>query len=162
MHEGGISTPLIAHWPGRIRPGKPLHAPCHVADIVPTLLEAAGAAPLTELGGEAMQPVQGESLLGLLSGQDWQREQPIFFEHEGNSAIRLGQFKLVRLHGQDWELYDIEADRTELHDLARGDTARAQALVRQYQDWADKTGVLDWTVALPRLLAAWDMDNAEG
>ncbi|MCL6282301.1 arylsulfatase [Ruegeria sp. 2012CJ41-6] len=162
VHEGGISTPLIAHWPKGFGSQSPRHAPCHVIDILPTILEVTGAPYLSELGGQALQRLQGESLLAALRGKDWQREQPIFFEHEGNSAIRLGQFKLVRLHGQDWELYDIEADRTELNDLISGEGARAQLLVRQYQDWADKTGVLDWNVALPRLLAAWDMDNAEG
>lgn len=162
VHEGGISTPLIAHWPGRIAAPVPLHAACHVVDILPTILEVAGAQPISELGGHGMQPLQGESLLGLLRGKEWEREQPIFLEHEGNSAIRLGQFKLVRLHGHDWELYDVEADRTELHDLIRGEPGRAKTLVAQYQDWADKTGVLDWSIALPRLLAAWQMDNAEG
>jgi arylsulfatase A-like enzyme len=75
---------------------------------------------------------------------------------------RLGQYQLVRLHGQDWELYDMEADRTELHDLIHGEEDRARRMIRQYQDWADKAGVMDWDIALPKLLAAWGMDSADG
>ena len=124
VHEGGISTPFIAHWPAQIQPAQSMHEPCHVVDILPTILEATGSPYLSELNGHEIQPLQGESLLGQLRGQAWQRQQPIFWEHEGNSAIRLGQFKLVRTHGSPWELYDMEVDRTELHDLA-GKTSAA-------------------------------------
>lgn len=162
VHEGGISTPLVAHWPAEFGPQSPRHAPCHVVDILPTILEAAGAAPLGELDGHAIQPCQGESLLDLLRGQDWDRAEPIFFEHEGNSAVRMGQFKLVRLHGCDWELYDMEADRTELHDLSgrMGDLERD--LKRRYQDWADRAGVEPWDTVLPRLLTAWNLKSVDG
>ena len=162
VHEGGISTPLVVHWPARL-PGKVVaHEPAHVVDVLPTILEATGAAPLSELGGHAIQPLQGESFLALAEGRSWQREQPILFEHEGNCAIRSGQFKLVRQHGQAWELYDMDADRTELNDLA-GRNAPAEAELKAlYEDWAQKTGVLAWEDALPKLLAAWDMETAEG
>ena len=101
-------------------------------------------------------------LLDLLTGQDWSREQPIFFEHEGNSAIRLDNFKLVRKHGCDWELYDMDDDRTELNDLAGSNRRLEAELLGQYRDWADKTGVLDWKIALPRLLQAWKLDSVDG
>ncbi|XHE54552.1 hypothetical protein L0Z66_13625 [Phaeobacter sp. BS34] len=121
-----------------------------------------GAAYQTEVGGHEIQPLQGESLLGLFQGKDWQREQPIFFEHEGNAAIRLGQFKLVRLHDCPWELYDIEADRTELTNLAGLTPALENDLIRQYHAWAQASGVMDWNEALPKLLAAWKMETANG
>ncbi|AUQ66221.1 arylsulfatase [Phaeobacter inhibens] len=162
VHEGGISTPLVAHWPKGFKPRGNAHAACHVVDILPTILEAAGAAYQTEVGGHDIQPLQGESLLGLFQGKDWQRAQPIFFEHEGNAAIRLGQFKLVRLHDCPWELYDIEADRTELTNLAGLTPALENDLIRQYQTWADAAGVLDWNEALPKLLAAWKMETPNG
>lgn len=92
----------------------------------------------------------------------WAREQPIFFEHEGNSAIRLGLFKLVRKHGLDWELYDMDADRTELNDLAGTNQPVETGLLREYAGWAEKVGVMDWNIALPRLLEAWKMESAEG
>ncbi|MEM7224440.1 MAG: arylsulfatase [Pseudomonadota bacterium] len=162
VHEGGISTPLIAHWPKGIARGHRAHAPCHVVDILPTILEATASPALSELGGHPIQPLQGESFLALLKGLDWARQEPIFFEHEGNCAVRLDNFKLVKRHGRDWELYDMDADRTELNDIA-GRKAPLEAELRQrYEDWAQKTGVLDWEIALPRLLEAWKLGSAEG
>ncbi len=162
VHEGGISTPLVAHWPNGFKPRTTAHAPCHVVDILPTVLAAAGAPYLKELDGHDIQPCQGENLLDLMQGKGWKREQPIFFEHEGNAAIRMGQFKLVRLHGCDWELYDMEADRTELNNIVHGNTGRARALTSQYHDWADKAGVMDWEAALPKLLAEWNLSSTDG
>ena len=136
--------------------------PCHVVDVLPTILEATGASYLSELGGHAIQPLQGESFLDLLFGKDWNRAQPIFFEHEGNAAIRCENFKLVRRHGCAWELYDMDEDRTELHDLAGCHAPLERDLLKRYQDWAEITGVLDWEVALPKLLEAWGLQSAEG
>ncbi len=85
-----------------------------------------------------------------------------FFEHEGNAAVRLGQFKLVRLHGRPWELYDIEADRTELSDLAGQNAPLERELQGQWQAWADQAGVLDWSVVFPKLLAAWGLQSVDG
>jgi arylsulfatase len=161
VHEGGISTPFIAHWPGRFTPSI-LHEPVHVVDVLPTILELTGAPYVKEFGGQAIQPLQGESLLPLLVGNNWQREQPIWFEHEGNSAIRMGQFKLVRKRGEDWELYDMDADRTELNNLAGRNEPLQIGLLKRYDDWAIKTGVLDWNIALPILLKAWGVKSAEG
>ncbi len=162
VHEGGISTPLIAHWPEGITRPATIHAATHVVDLLPTILAVTGASYLDELGGVAIQPCQGESFADLFKGVDWTREAPIFFEHEGNAAIRAGQFKLVRQFRQDWELYDMEVDRTELSDLAGHHSAQEGDLRAQYQDWAAKQGVLGWEVALPRLQAAWQMDDIEG
>jgi arylsulfatase len=75
---------------------------------MPTILEAAGAQYPKELGGEAMQRPDGDSLLPLLEGRRWVREQPIYWEHEGNAAARVGHFKLVRKFNQPWELYDMQ------------------------------------------------------
>ena len=162
VHEGGISTPLVVHWPDGFAPRSAAHAPCHVVDILPTILEATGAACQAEVGGHEIQPLRGESLLRLFQGADWQREQPIFWEHEGNAAIRLGQFKLVRLNDRPWELYDIEADRTELTNLAGRNPKLERDLIRQYQTWADRVGVLDWNEALPKLLQAWNLQTPDG
>jgi arylsulfatase len=162
VHEGGISTPLIAHWPRQIEAGYIAQQPCHVVDILPTILQATGSRYLNELDGHQIQPLQGESLFDLMQGKEWQREQPIFWEHEGNSAIRLGQFKLVREHGKDWELYDMEVDRTELHDLAGKQKPLQAELLKQYQAWATQTGVQDWDSLLPRLLVAWNLESVDG
>jgi arylsulfatase A-like enzyme len=162
VHEGGISTPLIAHWPNRLKQHQVSHVASHVVDIMPTILQASGSAYLTELDGHQIQPLQGESLLDLLEGKNWQREQPIFWEHEGNSAIRLGQFKLVRQFDQAWELYDMETDRTELNNLIGKNAPLEKELLKQYQAWADSSGVLDWQLLLPTLLKAWNMDTVDG
>ncbi len=162
VHEGGISTPLIAHWPKGFAQSGTHHAACHVVDILPTILEVTGTKPIQELGEIAVQPLQGESVLSLIKGEDWEREQPIFFEHEGNSALRLGRFKLVRQHGLDWELYDMELDRTELHDIAARAVDQVSEMTRQYEAWAADTGVLDWDIVLPRLLKAWNMETVNG
>ncbi|MEM8652190.1 MAG: arylsulfatase [Pseudomonadota bacterium] len=162
VHEGGISTPLIAHWPKGIKKHSIYHGPTHVVDILPTLLDVAGADYLKECGGHQIQPMQGESFSELLSGKDWSREQPIFFEHEGNCAVRQGQFKLVKQYGHNWELYDMETDRTELNDLYGTSGPMEKKLAQEYQNWADKSGVLDWDEALPKLLKAWNIKSAEG
>ena len=162
VHEGGISTPLIAHWPDGIKPQSPAHTPAHVVDILPTILAAADGQYLSELGEHEIQPCQGESFLPLLQGEAWQRQQPIFFEHEGNCAIRDGQFKLVKQFGSDWELYDMAVDRTELNNLAGSHAPLEASLLSQYDGWAAATGVMDWNLALPRLLKAWQMETAEG
>ena len=162
VHEGGISTPLIVQWPNRLDPGGVAHAPCHVVDILPTILDATGCRYPQEFGGQAIQPTDGESLLPLLGGSPWSREQPIFWEHEGNAAMRLGQFKLVRKFNQPWELYDMEGDRTELFDLAGANKSLVTGMTRDYAAWADRAGVQDWNLLLPKLLAAWQMDDAHG
>ena len=162
VHEGGISTPLIAHWPARLRSPGIAHAPCHVVDLLPTILDAAGVAYPHQLGERALPPPDGESLLPLLEGRNWQRERPLFWEHEGNAALRDGQLKLVRRFNQPWELYDMEADRTELHDLAPRNAVLVRRLERQYAELADDAGVQDWNLLLPKLLAAWEMDDAHG
>ena len=162
VHEGGISTPMIAHWPERIARPSIVHAPCHVVDLLPTILEAAGVAYPDEFGGEAIQWLDGESLLTAIEGRAWQRQQPIYWEHEGNCAVRVGDFKLVRKFNQPWELYDMESDRTELHDLIGRNEPLTKRLVREYEGWAEKAGVMDWNVALPKLLRIWQMDDAHG
>lgn len=162
VHEGGISTPMIAHWPTKLREPRVVHSPCHVVDLLPTILDAARLPYPDEFGGEAIQRLDGESLMPALSGAEWSREQPIYFEHEGNCAVRMGNFKLVRKFNQPWELYDMEADRTELNDLAGGNGVLAAKLAHDYGGWAKSVGVMDWSVALPKLLKLWQMDDAHG
>ena len=139
--------------------GTVAHEPAHVVDILPTLLEATGAAYPTEYGGHAIQPLDGESLLPLLQGRAWTRQQPIFWEHEGNAAIRAGEWKLVRRYGQDWELYQMDQDRTELTDLAARAPDRAARMARDWQGWADHVGVQDWGRLRVRLAEMWGIDG---
>ncbi|HUG68404.1 MAG TPA: sulfatase-like hydrolase/transferase, partial [Pirellulaceae bacterium] len=147
VHEGGISTPLIAHWPAGI-PSSRHNAlesqPAHLIDLMATCVHLAGASYPDEFKGQAIQPMEGVSLAPALAGQKLVRSQPIFWEHEGNRAIRKGDWKLVSKHPGDWELYNIAADRVEMHNLARQHPERVTVLAEQWQIWADRVGVQPW------------------
>jgi len=146
VHEGGVSTPLIAHWPAAIEArGELRHEPGHLVDIMATCLDVAGAGYPAENSGEAVQPLEGVSLRPALAGQSLGRRTPIFFEHEGNRAVRDGRWKLVaKGPAGRWELYDMDADRTELNDLAAEQPERVAAMAMQWEAWAERTGVLPW------------------
>jgi len=136
VHEGGISSPAVISWPAAIPAGAVVHDPAHFTDVLPTFLDAARH--------PAPEGVEGESLMPLLRGGRWERTRPIFWEHEGNRAVRAGQWKLVSRHPGPWELYNMEEDRTEGRDLAAGDAARAAAMAAEYAEWAARCGVVPW------------------
>jgi arylsulfatase A-like enzyme len=147
--EGGISTPFIAAWPKHIRPGgKPNPALGHETDLMPTFAELAGAHYPASNAAGAIPPMVGESLVPLFNGEPRARG-PIFWEHEGNKAVRDGKWKLVSRAPQAWELYDMEADRTEVHDLAHTEHDRVKAMSAMYDGWAKKVGVQSWPVGKP-------------
>jgi arylsulfatase len=123
VHEGGIATPLIVHWPQEIkRKGEFRKQPGHLIDIMATCVDAASAKYPEEFNGEKIIPMEGRSLIPAFTDKPINREA-LFWEHEGNRAIRLGKWKLVarvernmRFRESDidrWELYDLEVDRTE-------------------------------------------------
>src|SRR6187431_2216101 len=119
-HEGGIATPLIAHWPKGIRRRNELeHQPGHLIDLMATIVDVTGATYPDEFNGRAIQPMEGVSLRPVFSGGRINRTRPIFWEHEGNRAVRSGRWKLVSRYLDGWELYDMTADRVERNDLAR-------------------------------------------
>lgn len=143
--EGGIATPLIAHWPKGIpegRRGQLESQPGHIVDIMATCLDVAGAAYPKEVRGKPITPLQGVTLRPAFEGRPLQRPQPIFWEHEGNRAIWEGRWKLVALSDQPWRLYDILADRTEQHDLASTEPARARDLAGKWDEYAARANVL--------------------
>jgi arylsulfatase len=155
LHEGGISTPLFAHWPAGIARPRLFHGACHVVDIPATIIEVAGATYPGEYGGHEIQAPDGESLLPVFEGKDWRRDAPIFWEHEGNCAVRSGPWKLVREHGRDWELYDMDADRTELTDLSRRNGPMTDKLARLHGAWAEEAGVVDWSRIVDEVVRTW-------
>jgi arylsulfatase len=151
-HEGGISTPLIFHWPAGIHQrGEVRHTPGYLPDIMATVLDVAGAAYPQQYDGRSIMPLEGRSLRQVFN-TDLSQRGPMFWEHEGNGAMRDGKWKLVRQHPCDWELYDMEADRTETNDLASTYPQRVTEMARQYDEWAKRCGVLprDKVVALMR------------
>ncbi len=142
VHEGGISTPLIARWPAGIsRRGVVEHAVGHVVDILPTCLEAAGSAYPKEHGERAIEPTAGRSLLPFLQGCSGGEPRYLYWEHEGNRAVRQGRWKLVAVRDRPWELYDMEADRTELHNLAAQQPERLKDLQARYAEFAERWGI---------------------
>lgn len=146
VHEGGISTPLVAYWPNGIEAGGIIHQARHVVDIMPTLLEVSRASYPKDLDGHGIQDLDGESLLPLFRNPYAEREAPLFWEHEGNCAVRIGDWKLVREFGRDWELYNMREDRTELNDLRQKNRSQADLLIREFEGWADRVGVIDWGI----------------
>ena len=146
-HEGGISTPLIAHWPQGIaesRNGKLEAQPSHLIDIMATCVDLGGGAYPKELNGNAIQPMEGVSLKPAFQGEPLNRPQPIFWEHEGNRAIRIGDWKLVSKHRGGWELYDMTTDRTEMNNLAATQLYRVKDMSAQWDAWAKRVGVAPW------------------
>lgn len=142
-HEGGISTPLIVHWPARIKAvGQLRQQPGHVVDIMPTCLELAGTQYPREFKGQPILPMEGQSLLpAILANQPIARDA-LCWEHEGNAAIRVGDWKLVRLHyNGPWELYDLKTDRTELHNRAGSQPELVRELAAKWEAWAARTHV---------------------
>ena len=151
-HEGGISTPLIAHWPAGIPTGNRENpessgierTPGHLIDIMATCVDVAGGVYPKEHAGNLIQPMEGVSLAPAFRGGKVQRSQPLFWEHEGNRAIRMENWKLVSKHPKGWELYDLDADRTEMKDLAARHPDRVKEMSKLWQEWADRVGVLPW------------------
>lgn len=132
MHEGGISTPLIAYWPEGIaksQRGKLVSDVGHIVDLMPTCLNVAGANFPKSLHGGSTIPLEGIDLSPSFSGKVLSRTAPIFWEHEGHRAVRDGKWKLVASHGGPWELYDMEADRTELNDLSKSKPELTRELI---------------------------------
>jgi arylsulfatase A-like enzyme len=145
VHEGGIATPLIVHWPKGIPAAlhnQLLSQPGHIVDLMATCVDVASAAYPSEKGGEKIQPMEGISLLPVLTGKPLERPQPICWEHESNRAIRDGQWKLVAKANQPWELYDMSADRTEMKDLAAQFPDKVKDLSAKWQAWAARANVL--------------------
>ncbi len=142
VHEGGIATPLIIYHPALSKSsGSIVHAPAHLIDIVPTILDVAGSTHPGTYHGKQMTRLEGQSLVPHLSGKLPTVERPLFWEHMGNRALRLGPLKLVADNDAPWELYDLEADRTELTDLAGRFPEKVSGLKGQYSAWAQRVGV---------------------
>ncbi|HVA46333.1 MAG TPA: arylsulfatase [Pirellulales bacterium] len=145
VYEGGISTPLIAHWPaGIFRGGELEHQPAHLIDIMATCAAVAGANYPRQAHGESICPPEGTSLVPAFEGQPLNR-QALYWEHEGNRAVRMDRWKLVAKGRKGrWELYDMEADRTELNDLSAREPERVSRMASLWETWARRAHVLPW------------------
>ena len=134
-HEGGVATPLIVHWPDGLKDQNTLrHSPGHIIDIAPTCLNAAGL---------STKGMEGQTLLPVFT-KDSTQPRTLFWEHEGNRAVRQGDYKLVAQHNTPWELYNMRKDRNELHDLSRSMPQKAAELKKLYEAWAHRVGAKQW------------------
>ena len=140
-HEGGISTPCIAHWPAGFRRRNAIDtAPAHLIDLMPTIVEASGAQYPERIDTRQIPPMAGVSLIPALHGERMP-ERTLFFEHEGTRAVREGRYKLTALRGESWKLYDMERDRTEMEDLAGKQPKRVESLAKKWEIWAAENQV---------------------
>jgi arylsulfatase len=145
VHEGGISTPLIAYWPKVITKGGGLvHDPTHLIDVMPTFAEAAAAEYPKTRDGKAVPPMEGRSIVPVFEGKAPAAREALYWEHEGNRAVRQGKWKLVGRNNGKWELYDMEADRTETDDLAAKDPEKVKEMSALYDAWAARCNVERW------------------
>jgi arylsulfatase len=144
-HEGGIATPLIAHWPAGITAKNELRKhPSHLIDVMATCVDVSKATYPTKLNDKSILPMEGKSLVPAFNNQNIERDG-LYWEHEGNAAVRVGDMKLVR-QGRDaaWELYDMSADRTELHNLANEKPDLTAELSKKWETWAHRAQVLPY------------------
>ena len=143
VHEGGISTPLIAHWPKGIqRRGFIDRQPGHLIDLMATCVDVSGATYPDQYNGFSTTPLEGRSLKPAFSGGRIQRDA-LYWEHEGNRAVRVGDWKLVAKGANGpWELYNLATDRTEMNDVAKRYPGRTDQLAATWNEWARRAHVL--------------------
>lgn len=131
VYEGGSSTPFIVHWPRKIKEkGGLRHTYGHIVDIVPTLME------VSQSNTQFQVPLPGQSL-GPTFSQDIERGDPIWFYHEGNRALRKGDWKIVSAKDEEWGLYHIAEDRSEVHNLAEKYPDKVGELDREWNNILD-------------------------
>src|SRR5699024_9209427 len=142
VHEGGIATPLIVHWPqGLTDKGTLRHTPGQLTDIMATIVDITGASYPNLFNGNDILPMEGRSLKPLFEA-DEDSETPLYWEHEGNAAVRIGKWKLVKEYPHDWELFDMQKDSTETHNLADHYPEFVQEMADRYERWANRCGVV--------------------
>ncbi|HBL74801.1 MAG TPA: arylsulfatase [Prolixibacteraceae bacterium] len=151
VHQGGIQTPLIIHWPSGIKTdlqNKIVSQYGFLPDIVETCLDVASATRPSTKNGQPVPVSDGRSLKGALQGKDAPiHTQPICCEHEGNCMVRDGQWKLVRFYSGPWELYNVETDRSEANNMAEKHPEIVQQLSNAFDQWATRVGSLPWDEA---------------
>jgi arylsulfatase len=139
VHEGGISTPLVVHWPAGIRAkGELRHTPGHVIDIVPTVLELAGLEKPKEWKGDPIPEAPGRSLVPAFHEDIIIPRNSLWWLHEGNRAVLAGDWKLVSAKGDPWELYDMRIDRAEQFNKATMMPRKVRELERVWREQTDQ------------------------
>ncbi len=141
-HEGGIASPMIVRWPKVItQGGAKTHQHGHLIDIMATAIDIADVEYPASYNGQKIKPLRGRSLVPIFQGKQREPHEAIFWQFSNNRAVRRGKWKLTSARGGPWELYDMQADRKELNDLAKRDPKRADAMAKQWTKWARATGL---------------------
>ena len=146
-HEGGISTPFVVSWPSRINKSSIVHEPTHIMDIAATIYDAAGVFYPKEINDHSIIPLEGCSFIEAIDNGSWSRDKPILWEHEGNRAMRDGEWKIVSEIGKGWEIYNMSYDRTELNDLVEGERERIKLMTNFYSDWMKRCDIEPWPIS---------------
>ena len=157
VHEGGISTPLIAHWPAGISAkGEFRNEPTHLIDIMATCVDLSAGKYPTTYNGNDIQPMEGKSLVPAFKNKSLDRKA-IYWEHEGNRAVRMGKWKLIskarkensyiwdkedEIALSNWELFDMDKDRTEMNDIASNNSDLVEQMSNMWMVWAKRTGIV--------------------
>ncbi|MDP6037928.1 MAG: arylsulfatase, partial [Candidatus Latescibacteria bacterium] len=163
LHEGGSATPFIVHWPDKVKAQRiEQNYYAQVKDFMATFMEVAGAEYPETYNGNDILSSDSKSILGNILGESAENGETIYLEHEGNRAVRSGDWKLVSYYGEDrgwvnrkvgrgrrtgpWELYNMKEDRTELNDLSDAHPDLKADLIQQFEKFAEETCVEDWEV----------------
>jgi len=151
VHEGGIATPLIAHWPAGIKvKGALKHDVTHLIDIMATAIDLGGAVYPSKSRGSETLPPEGISLRPIFAGQGLETARAIYFEHEGNRAVRQGKWKLVAKGPRgSWQLHDMHLDRVERNDIAAAHPEVAARMTAAWESWATRCNVVPWPYKHP-------------
>jgi arylsulfatase len=158
VNEGGISTPLIAHWPAVItkQRGRITHDVGYLIDIMPTVLDVTGARYPTQYAGRRIHRLEGQSLAPAFKGEPVPQHEWMFWEHMGHCAVRHGKWKALKeLRNEKWELYNLETDRCEMNDLAQSEPTLVKQMAERWQAWAERCHVL------PKRWVKKDADGSE-
>ena len=132
---------MIARWPGTVAAGAITHQAGHIIDFMPTFLELAKSEYPAEFKGKPILPVEGKSLTPILRGEERQAHESLAWELYGNRAIRQGEWKLVwGASEKKWELYNLDADRSEHDDLSEDYPERIKAMSKAWEEWRAKVG----------------------
>lgn len=157
VHEGGIASPLIVHWPAGIKAQGDLRAmPTHLIDIMATCMDVSGGSYPTQYNQQPIQPMEGVSLVPAFAGNKLEREA-LYWEHEGNRAVRMGKWKLISKASKKnsflwdkteelpltaWELFDMEKDRTENNDISEAHPEVVEKMAAMWLAWGKRTGII--------------------
>jgi arylsulfatase len=141
IHQGGIASPFIVHWPAGLKEkGAIRKSPAQLPDVMATIVEVTGAKYPEEYKGKPITPLEGASIMPILR-KDTATKEYLFWEHEGNCGVRHKNWKLVRFRGYPWELYDVVKDGTEMHDLSGKEPDIVKRLSEEYDKWTKRTNV---------------------